>query len=71
MRRNCSRRAYAASLTTSGRERYFGAAVERAFGAARDPPRRAPALTAIAIFLVFASVVIILWVGAQDVLPGA
>ena len=27
-------------------------------------------LTAIAIFLVFASVVVVLWVGAQDVLAG-
>ena len=28
-------------------------------------------LTAIAIFLVFASVVVVLWVGAQDVLAGS
>ena len=31
-------------------------------------PRRARVLTAIAIFLVFASVVVVLWVGAQDVM---
>ncbi len=46
----------------------FGAAVERAFVAARDSIRARAVLTAIAIFLVFASVVVVLWVGAQDVL---
>jgi ATP-binding cassette subfamily B protein len=46
----------------------FGAAVERAFVAARDSIRARAILTAIAIFLVFASVVVVLWVGAQDVL---
>jgi ATP-binding cassette subfamily B protein len=48
----------------------FGAAVERAFAAARDSIRARAILTAIAIFLVFASVVVVLWVGAQDVLAG-
>jgi ATP-binding cassette subfamily B protein len=48
----------------------FGAAVERAFVAARDAIRVRAVLTAIAIFLVFASVVVVLWVGAQDVLDG-
>ncbi len=48
----------------------FGAAVERAFVAARDSIRVRAILTAIAIFLVFASVVVVLWVGAQDVLAG-
>ncbi len=48
----------------------FGAAVERAFVAARDSIRVRAVLTAIAIFLVFASVVVVLWVGAQDVLDG-
>jgi ATP-binding cassette subfamily B protein len=48
----------------------FGAAVERAFVAARDSIRARAILTAIAIFLVFASVVVVLWVGAQDVLAG-
>src|SRR5207248_11023347 len=48
----------------------FGAAVERAFLAARDSTRARAALTALAIFLVFASVVVILWIGAQDVLAG-
>ena len=46
----------------------FGAAVERAFLAARDSIRARAILTAIAIFLVFASVVVVLWIGAQDVL---
>ncbi|HEY6995360.1 MAG TPA: ABC transporter transmembrane domain-containing protein [Xanthobacteraceae bacterium] len=48
----------------------FGAAVERAFLAARDSIKARAILTAIAIFLVFASVVVVLWVGAQDVLAG-
>ncbi len=48
----------------------FGAAVERAYNAAVDSTRARAILTAIAIFLVFASVVVVLWVGAQDVLAG-
>jgi ATP-binding cassette subfamily B protein len=48
----------------------FGAAVERAFTAARDSTRARALLTAIIIFLVFGSVVLILWGGAQDVLAG-
>ena len=48
----------------------FGGAVERAFSAARDSTRARATLTAIIIFLVFGSVVLILWVGAQDVLGG-
>ena len=48
----------------------FGAAVERAFRAARDSIKARAILTAIAIFLVSASVVVVLWVGAQDVLAG-
>jgi ATP-binding cassette, subfamily B, bacterial len=46
----------------------FGNAVERAFAAARDSIRARAVLTAFAIFLVSASVVVVLWVGAQDVL---
>jgi len=49
---------------------HFGAAVERAFSAARDSIRARATLTAIAIFLVSASVVVVLWIGAQDVLAG-
>jgi ATP-binding cassette subfamily B protein len=48
----------------------FAAAVERAFTAARQSTRARAILTAIIIFLVFGSVVVILWVGAQDVLAG-
>jgi ATP-binding cassette subfamily B protein len=48
----------------------FRAAAERAFDAARQATRVRAILTAIAIFLVFASVVVVLWVGAQDVLAG-
>lgn len=48
----------------------FGGAVERAFAAARRSTRTRAMLTAVIIFLVFASVVIVLWVGAQDVLAG-
>ncbi|WP_454917797.1 ABC transporter transmembrane domain-containing protein [Xanthobacter sediminis] len=48
----------------------FGAAVERAFEAARDASRARAILTAIGIFLVFASIVAVLWVGAQSVLSG-
>jgi ATP-binding cassette, subfamily B, bacterial len=46
----------------------FRDAVERAFAAALDSIRARAVLTAIAIFLVSASVVVVLWVGAQDVL---
>jgi ATP-binding cassette subfamily B protein len=48
----------------------FAAAVERAFAAARDSIKARAALTAVAIFLVFSSVVVVLWVGAQDVIAG-
>ena len=48
----------------------FAGAVERAFRAARQSTRARAALTAVVIFLVFASVVVILWIGAQDVLAG-
>ncbi|MGZ6244051.1 MAG: ABC transporter transmembrane domain-containing protein, partial [Candidatus Binataceae bacterium] len=48
----------------------FSGVVERAFDAARQSTRARAILTAIIIFLVFGSVVVILWVGAQDVLAG-
>ena len=48
----------------------FRGAVEQAYDAARGATRARAVLTAIAIFLVFASVVVVLWVGAQDVLAG-
>ena len=46
----------------------FRAAVERAFEAARESIRARALLTGFAIFLVSASVVVVLWVGAQEVL---
>jgi ATP-binding cassette, subfamily B, bacterial len=49
----------------------FGKAVERSFAAANARAKARAGLTAIAIFLVFASVVGVLWYGAQDVLSGA
>jgi ATP-binding cassette subfamily B protein len=49
---------------------HFSGAVERAYRAAIDSTRARAFLTAIIIFLVFASVVVVLWVGAQDVLAG-
>ena len=50
--------------------RRFAAAVENSFDAARQRMRARAGLTAIAIFLLFASVVGILWYGAQGVLAG-
>ena len=46
----------------------FRGAVERAFQAARNSTRARALLTGFAIFLVSASVVVVLWIGAQDVL---
>jgi len=48
----------------------FGAAVETSFIAARQRLRARAWLTSLIIFLVFTSVVLILWGGAQDVLDG-
>jgi ATP-binding cassette, subfamily B, bacterial len=48
----------------------FSREVERAFAAARGSITARAVLTAIIIFIVFASVVLILWVGAHDVLSG-
>jgi ATP-binding cassette subfamily B protein len=48
----------------------FSGAVERSFDAAKARARARAGLTAIAIFLVFASVVGVMWYGAQDVLAG-
>jgi len=48
--------------------RRFADASERAFQAARQSAAARGVLTAFVIFLVFASVVVVLWVGAQDVL---
>ena len=51
--------------------RRFSGAVEAAYQAAADSTRARAALTAGAIFLVFASIVGILWLGARDVLEGS
>ncbi|KQW21209.1 ABC transporter [Afipia sp. Root123D2] len=48
----------------------FNGEVTRAFEAARHSTRARALLTAVVIFLVFASVVAILWVGSHDVLTG-
>lgn len=49
----------------------FSKAMDHAFEAANARAKARAGLTAIAIFLVFASVVGVLWYGAQDVLSGA
>jgi ATP-binding cassette subfamily B protein len=48
----------------------FSDAVERAYRAAISSTKARAVLTAIVIFLASASVVVILWVGAQDVIAG-
>ncbi|WP_315804768.1 ABC transporter ATP-binding protein/permease [Bradyrhizobium sp. SZCCHNS3002] len=49
----------------------FGGEVEQAYEAARVSTQARGVLTAIIIFIVFSSVVAILWVGSHDVLTGA
>jgi ATP-binding cassette subfamily B protein len=49
----------------------FGGEVEQAYQAAVSSTRARALLTAIIIFIVFTSVVIILWVGSHDVLTGS
>jgi len=49
----------------------FGGEVEQAYEAARSSTRARAVLTAIIIFIVFTSVVLILWIGSHDVLTGA
>ncbi len=48
----------------------FGGEVEQSYEAARTSTRARSVLTAIIIFIVFASVVAILWIGSHDVLTG-
>src|SRR6201993_4065264 len=48
----------------------FGGEVEQAYEAARTSTKARGVLTAIIIFIVFTSVVLILWVGSHDVLTG-
>ena len=59
--------AYGAQGATVAR---FRTAVEQAYEAARHATGARALLTAVAIFLSFASVVGVLWLGAQDVLAG-
>jgi ATP-binding cassette, subfamily B, bacterial len=49
----------------------FGGDVEQAYEAARSSTRARAVLTAIIIFIVFTSVVVILWIGSNDVLTGS
>jgi ATP-binding cassette, subfamily B, bacterial len=49
----------------------FGGEVEQAYEAARNSTRARAVLTAIIIFIVFTSVVVILWIGSNDVMTGA
>ncbi|HZE52077.1 MAG TPA: ABC transporter transmembrane domain-containing protein [Bradyrhizobium sp.] len=49
----------------------FGGDVEQAYEAARSSTRARALLTAIIIFIVFTSVVVILWIGSNDVLGGS
>ena len=51
-------------------EARFGGEVEQAYEAACSSTRARAVLTAIIIFIVFTSVVVILWVGSHDVLTG-
>jgi len=49
----------------------FGREVEQAYEAARSSTKARAVLTLIVIFIVFTSVVVILWVGSHDVLVGS
>lgn len=48
----------------------FAGEVEQSYEAARNSTRARAVLTAIIIFIVFTSVVVILWIGSNDVLSG-
>ncbi|RLQ88697.1 ABC transporter transmembrane domain-containing protein [Notoacmeibacter ruber] len=50
--------------------RYFGGAVESAFQAARSSIKARALLTFVAIFVIFTSIVAVLWFGARDVING-
>jgi ATP-binding cassette subfamily B protein len=49
----------------------FGGEVEQAYNAARSSTKARAVLTAIVIFIIFTSVVFVLWIGSHDVLTGA
>jgi ATP-binding cassette subfamily B protein len=59
--------AYTGELTANTR---FGGEVEQAYEAARSSSQARAVLTAIVIFIVFTSVVVILWIGSNDVESG-
>ncbi len=63
-------RALQASTAEGPARARFDGEVEKAFGAAKQAMRARALLTAIAIFLVFASIIGVLWAGAQSVLAG-
>jgi ATP-binding cassette subfamily B protein len=52
-------------------DRRFGGEVEQAYEAARTSTKARAVLTLIIIFIVFTSVIVILWIGSHDVLTGA
>ena len=60
--------AYTAEKLANAR---FGGEVEQAYEAARSSTKARSVLTAIIIFIVFTSVVMILWIGSHDVLTGS
>ncbi|HEU0149265.1 MAG TPA: ABC transporter transmembrane domain-containing protein, partial [Bradyrhizobium sp.] len=60
--------AYTSERLASAR---FGKEVEQAYEAARVSTQARAMLTAIVIFIIFSSVVAILWIGSHDVLSGA
>jgi ATP-binding cassette subfamily B protein len=60
--------AYTAEQLANAR---FGGEVEQAYSAARSSTKARAVLTAIIIFIVFTSVVTILWIGSHDVLTGS
>ncbi|NDV87159.1 ATP-binding cassette domain-containing protein [Aurantimonas aggregata] len=59
--------AFTGEAAASGR---FSRAVELAFGAARSSITARAFLTAFAIFLIFGSIIAVLWIGAQQVTAG-
>jgi ATP-binding cassette subfamily B protein len=59
--------AYTAEKLANAR---FGGEVEQAYAAARSSTKARSVLTAVIIFIVFSSVVMILWVGSHDVATG-
>ena len=59
-----------AFATGNSVSRRFSSAVETAFDAARKAVAMRALLTAFAIFLIFSSVIAVLWIGARDVMAG-